>query len=114
MQESAQERGVETGLEWAQEADWEVQATEKAASTTRPEVGGFAVRDAAQAEARPLAEAQEAQAQGLAEAQGQVLEAQEEDAAVHADLGRAPSQQAAQEARSPVQNRLQEGREGRH
>ena len=110
MQESAQERGVETGLEWAQEADWEVQATEKAASTTRPEVGGCAVRDAAQAEARPLAQAQEAQAQG----QGQVLEAQEEDAAVHADLGHAPSQQAAQEARSPVQNRLQEGREGRH
>ena len=110
MQESEQERGVETGLEWAQEADWEVQATEKAASTTRPEVGGFAVRDAAQAEARPLAQAQEAQAQG----QGQVLEAQEEDAAVHADLGRAPSQQAAQEARSPVQNRLQEGWEGRH
>lgn len=110
MQESAQERGVETGLEWAQEADWEVQATEKAASTTRPEVGGCAVRDAAQAEARPLAQAQEAQAQG----QGQVLEAQEEDAAVHADLGRAPSQQAAQEARSPVQNRLQEGREGQH
>ena len=110
MQESAQERGVETGLEWAQEADWEVQATEKAASTTRPEVGGCAVGDAAQAEARPLAQAQEAQAQG----QGQVLEAQEEDAAVHADLGRAPSQQAAQEARSPVQNRLQEGREGQH
>ena len=110
MQESAQERGVETGLEWAQEADWEVQATEKAASTTRPEVGGCAVRDAAQAEARPLAQAQEAQAQG----QGQVLEAQEEDSAVHADLGRAPSQQAAQEARSPVQNRLQEGREGQH
>ena len=110
MQESAQERGVETGLEWAQEADWEVQATEKAASTTRPEVGGFAVRDAAQAEARPLAQAQEAQAQG----QEQVLEAQEEDAAVHADLGRAPSQQAAQEAHSPVQNRLQEGREGQH